>query len=234
MGRTAAHKKTTSRIILADDHHLFRRALRQLLEAEGYAVEAEATSGDEALTAVAGHPGCVLLLDIAMPGMNGLDVARRLAERGDDVRVVMLSAREDRDALFSAISAGARGYVAKDSGPSSCSPPSTSSCRAARCSARASRRTSARASASSGYAPACASSVASRSPTGSSRSCASWPPPPRRRRWRPSSSFQEDGAEPHLGDLPQAGREEPLGGHRARHGAAPHRGQGLAGALTRL
>ena len=59
----------------------------------------------------------MLLLDIAMPGMNGLDVARRLAERGDDVKVVMLSAREDRDALFSAISAGARGYVAKDAEP---------------------------------------------------------------------------------------------------------------------
>ena len=105
------------RVIIADDHGLFRQGLRQLLETEGYTVEAEATTGDEALTAVAEHQGCVLLLDIAMPGMNGLDVARRLAERGDDVKVVMLSAREDRDALFSAISAGARGYVAKDAEP---------------------------------------------------------------------------------------------------------------------
>ena len=105
------------RVIIADDHSLFRQGLRQLLESEGYAVEAEAASGEEALKAVAEHQGCVLLLDIAMPGMNGLDVARRLAERGDDVKVVMLSAREDRDALFSAISAGARGYVAKDAEP---------------------------------------------------------------------------------------------------------------------
>ena len=105
------------RVIIADDHGLFRQGLRQLLETEGYVVAAEATSGDEALTAVAEHQGCVLLLDIAMPGMNGLEVARRLNERGDDVKVVMLSAREDRDALFSAISAGARGYVAKDAEP---------------------------------------------------------------------------------------------------------------------
>jgi DNA-binding NarL/FixJ family response regulator len=104
-------------VIIADDHSLFREGLRQLLETEGYEVAAEAATGQEALDAVAGAPGCVLLLDIAMPGMNGLDVARRLAERGDDVKVVMLSAREDRDALFSAISAGARGYVAKDAEP---------------------------------------------------------------------------------------------------------------------
>jgi DNA-binding NarL/FixJ family response regulator len=104
-------------VILADDHALFRQGLRQLLESEGYVVAAEATSGEEALTAVAGAPGCVLLLDIGMPGMNGLEVARRLSDRGDDVKVVMLSAREDRDALFSAISAGARGYVAKDAEP---------------------------------------------------------------------------------------------------------------------
>ena len=105
------------RVIIADDHGLFRRGLRQLLEGEGYVVAAEATSGDEALTCVAENPGCVLLLDIAMPGMSGLEVARRLSARGDDVKVVMLSAREDRDALFSAISAGARGYVAKDAEP---------------------------------------------------------------------------------------------------------------------
>ena len=105
------------RVIIADDHGLFRQGLRQLLESEGYEVAAEAVSGDEALTSVAANPGCVLLLDISMPGMSGLEVARRLGERGDDVKVVMLSAREDRDALFSAISAGARGYVAKDAEP---------------------------------------------------------------------------------------------------------------------
>src|SRR5660397_278498 len=98
------------RVIIADDHGLFRRGLRQLLEGEGYVVVAEVTSGDEALKSVAENPGCVLLLDITMPGMNGLEVVHRLAERSDDVKVVMLSAREDRDAFFSAISAGARGY----------------------------------------------------------------------------------------------------------------------------
>jgi len=80
-------------------------------------VAAEAASGPEALAAAAANPGCVLLLDLAMPGMGGLEVAKRLAERGDEVKVVILSAREDRDALFSAISAGARGYVAKDAEP---------------------------------------------------------------------------------------------------------------------
>jgi len=104
-------------VIIADDHALFRQGLRQLLTAEGYEVVAEATTGEEALAAVAAHPGCVLLLDIAMPGVDGFEVARRLSEQGADVKVVMLSAREDRDALFSAISAGARGYVAKDADP---------------------------------------------------------------------------------------------------------------------
>ena len=79
-----AARVRAARLIIADDHGLFRQGLRQLLEAEGYLVEAEATSGDEALTAVAEHQGCVLLLDIARPGMDGLEVARRLAERGDD------------------------------------------------------------------------------------------------------------------------------------------------------
>jgi DNA-binding NarL/FixJ family response regulator len=105
------------RVIIADDHGLFRQGLKQLLEAEGYVVVAEAAGGDEAIATVAENQGCILLLDISMPGMSGLDVARRLSERGDDVKVIILSAREDRDALFSAISAGARGYVAKDAEP---------------------------------------------------------------------------------------------------------------------
>ncbi len=104
-------------IIIADDHGLFRRGLRQLLESEGYDVAAEAADGEGALEAVAANQGCVLLLDIGMPGLSGLEVARRLGDREDDVLIVMLSGREDRDALFSAISAGARGYVAKDADP---------------------------------------------------------------------------------------------------------------------
>ena len=108
----------TRSLILADDHVLFRDGLRQLLEAEGYAVVGEAGSGQETLDAVAkAPPGIVLLLDIGMPGFDGVEVARRLSQRGDDVRVIMLSAREDRDALFSAIAAGARGYVAKEAEP---------------------------------------------------------------------------------------------------------------------
>jgi DNA-binding NarL/FixJ family response regulator len=105
------------RVLIADDHGLFRQGLRQLLEGEGYDVVAEARTGEEALTCVADYPGCVLLLDIGMPGMDGLEVARRLCASGDDVKVIILSAREDRDALFSAMSAGARGYVAKDAEP---------------------------------------------------------------------------------------------------------------------
>jgi DNA-binding NarL/FixJ family response regulator len=104
-------------VIVADDHGLFRQGLRQLLEGEGYVVAAEARTGEEALRCVADTPGCVLLLDISMPGMDGLEVARRLCERGDDVKVIILSAREDRDALFGAMSAGARGYLAKDAEP---------------------------------------------------------------------------------------------------------------------
>jgi two-component system response regulator DegU len=105
------------KVIIADDHALFRQGLRQLLEAEGYEVAAEAGSGAETLEQVAENQGTVLLLDINMPGGDGLDTARRLAERGDEVRIIILSAREDRDALFSAIAAGARGYVAKDAEP---------------------------------------------------------------------------------------------------------------------
>ena len=176
------------RVIIADDHGLFRQGLRQLLEVEGYVVAAEATSGEEALTSVAENPGCVLLLDIAMPGMNGLEVARRLAERADDVKVVMLSAREDRDALFSAISAGARGYVAKDAEPEQLYA-------AIDLVVRGGTVLSTGVAANLGegirqldYAPAPTSSVAWSSPTASSRSCGCWPRRDPRRRSPPSSS----------------------------------------------
>ncbi len=106
------------RVIIADDHALWRAGLAQLLAAEGLEVAAEAATGDETLEAVRANPGAVLLLDIAMPGrLDGLATSARLKERGDDVKVIIVSARDDRDALFSAITAGAHGYIAKDADP---------------------------------------------------------------------------------------------------------------------
>jgi DNA-binding NarL/FixJ family response regulator len=103
------------RVIIADDHALWRAGLAQLLAAEGLEVAAETATGDETLEAVRANPGAVLLLDIAMPGrLDGLATSARLKERGDDVKVIIVSARDDRDALFSAITAGAHGYIAKD------------------------------------------------------------------------------------------------------------------------
>ena len=102
-------------LIIADDHAVFRAGLRQVLEAKGFEVVAEAADGIDAMEQVVTHPGCILLLDISMPGkIDGLEVTRKLSERGVDVRIIVLSAREDQDALLTAMSAGAKGYIAKD------------------------------------------------------------------------------------------------------------------------
>ena len=102
-------------LIIADDHALFRTGLRQVLEAKGFEVVAEAADGIDAMEQVVTHPGCILLLDIGMPGkVDGLEVTRKLTERDIDVRIIVLSAREDQDALLTAMSAGAKGYIAKD------------------------------------------------------------------------------------------------------------------------
>ena len=221
------------RLILADDHALFREGLRQLLEAEGYAIAAEAASGQEALSAVATHPGCVLLLDIGMPGTNGLEVARRLCERGDDVKVVMLSAREDRDALFSAISAGARGYVAKDAetGPA---------LRRHRPRDPGGTVLSTGVAANLGegirqldYVPG-AYEQRRLELTDRELEILRLLATPRSPAQIASELYpeQEDGAEPRLRDLSQAWRGQPLRGHPQGHGAAPHRLSGLGPATS--
>jgi len=109
------------RIILADDHELFRRGMRQLLEAQDYQVVAEAADGREALARAADTEADIILLDIGMPGeVDGLEAARRLLADGDGdggLKVVMLTVRGDLDALFSSIGSGARGYLTKDTSP---------------------------------------------------------------------------------------------------------------------
>lgn len=106
---------TAVAVIIADDHELFRDGLRQVLEAHGFEVVAEAKTGLEAIERSAAHPDAVLLLDIGMPGrVNGLEAARLICVQNVNARIIVLSARDDRDAVFTAMNAGARGYIAKN------------------------------------------------------------------------------------------------------------------------
>lgn len=102
------------RIVLADDHQMFRHALRALLAREpGLEVVAEASSGDEVLAIAAAQPVDLVCMDIAMPGMDGIEATRRLLARHPEVRVIGLSAFADRQFVIDLLDAGARGYITK-------------------------------------------------------------------------------------------------------------------------
>ena len=104
------------RILLADDHALLRAGIRALLEdLPGVAVVAEAADGREALALVEAHRPDLLLADIAMPGLGGLEVTARVAEDYPEIGVVILSMYRDGEYVRKAVKAGARGYLLKDS-----------------------------------------------------------------------------------------------------------------------
>lgn len=103
-----------SRILIADDHALFRESLRALVEARGYDVVGEAADGLEAVAlAIALQPDLVLL-DLAMPGLDGLAAARELRDKVPNARVVILTASEEQADLLEAVKAGAQGYLIKN------------------------------------------------------------------------------------------------------------------------
>ena len=102
------------RLVIADDHALFRDGLRSLLEAHGFDVVAEARDGREAVLATRTHRPDVVLMDISMPGMNGLDATRLISAELPEIRVVMLTASDSDQDLFEAIRSGASGYLSKD------------------------------------------------------------------------------------------------------------------------
>ncbi|MFC5182288.1 response regulator transcription factor [Actinomadura harenae] len=102
-------------VLLADDEHLIRGAVAALLGLEGdLAVVAEVGRGDEVAAAVAAHDPDVTVLDIDMPGMDGLTVAERLAEDGARCAVCVLTSFARPGYLRRAMAAGVRGFVAKD------------------------------------------------------------------------------------------------------------------------
>ncbi len=102
------------RVVVADDHALFRDGLRSLLEARGLDVVGEASDGREAVELARRLRPDVLLMDLSMPNMGGLDATRALTAQEPDVKIVILTASEDDADLFEAIKSGAQGYLFKN------------------------------------------------------------------------------------------------------------------------
>lgn len=100
------------RVALAEDEAIIRLDLRETLEEEGYTVVGDTGRGDEMLELVAATDPDVVILDIKMPGMDGIEVARRIA-RSHDAAVVILTAFSQRDLIGQAIEAGALAYLVK-------------------------------------------------------------------------------------------------------------------------
>jgi DNA-binding NarL/FixJ family response regulator len=105
-------------MVLADDHTLLRAGLRSLLQGvDGLEVVAEAADGREALERVDRVRPNVLVADIGMPGLNGLELAARVTRTHPDVRVLILSMHASEEYVCRALRAGAAGYLVKDSAP---------------------------------------------------------------------------------------------------------------------
>jgi DNA-binding NarL/FixJ family response regulator len=103
-------------IVIADDHPIFRAGLRQILDTDAaLRVVAEAGDGDEALAAVASAQPDLVVLDIDMPGRDGLAVARALRDQRSPTRVILLTLHLDAWFLNTALDAGVQGYVPKES-----------------------------------------------------------------------------------------------------------------------
>jgi DNA-binding NarL/FixJ family response regulator len=106
-------------VLIADDHPIFRAGLRQVIETDGgVRVVAEAGSGDEALASVEKIRPDLAVLDIDMPGRDGLDVARTLRDRRSPTRVIVLTLHTDDWFVNAALDAGVHGYVPKESAAS--------------------------------------------------------------------------------------------------------------------
>ena len=104
------------RIVLADDHHLVRQGIRALLQAEpDFAIVAEAADGVDALEQVELERPDVLITDLMMPRLGGLEVARTLAKAATSPRVLILSMHAEQGYVLQALRSGALGYVLKDS-----------------------------------------------------------------------------------------------------------------------
>lgn len=102
------------RLMLADDHRMLREGLRRLLTDEGFDVVGEAGDGDEAVRMADDLRPDVVLMDVTMPDVDGVEATRRIHAAHPDVRIVMLTMHADQTVIAEAIRAGASGYLVKD------------------------------------------------------------------------------------------------------------------------
>lgn len=105
------------RVLIADDHVLFRRSLKALLEARGFDVVAEAGTGREAVEEAERNEPEIVLMDLEMPELDGLEAMRRILDHRPEVQVVMLTGFADDENLLRALEAGAGGYLLKTLDP---------------------------------------------------------------------------------------------------------------------
>lgn len=109
---------TTYSVMIVDDHPLMRRGLRQLLELEPtFDIVAEASSGSEAIALAERTQPDIILLDLNMKGLSGLDTLRALRNEGIDARIIILTVSDARSDVYALVDAGADGYLLKDSEP---------------------------------------------------------------------------------------------------------------------
>jgi DNA-binding NarL/FixJ family response regulator len=103
-----------TRVLVADDHAVFRFGMRAVLaNAHGFEVVAEASTGEEVVGKAAEVRPDIVLMDIQMPGMNGIEATRKIVQANPEVSVVVVTMFGDDDSVFAAMRAGARGYVLK-------------------------------------------------------------------------------------------------------------------------
>jgi DNA-binding NarL/FixJ family response regulator len=105
----------TLRILVAEDHPLFRKGMISLLSAvPDFEVIGEASTGEEAVARAAELQPDVVLMDLQMPEVNGIEATRRILQESPSVRILVVTLFEDDDSVFMALRAGARGYILKD------------------------------------------------------------------------------------------------------------------------
>ncbi len=104
----------TIRLMLVDDHRMLREGLRRSLEEEGFYVVGEAADGEAAVRLVPAAKPDVILMDVSMPDMDGIEATKRILQNAPEQRVVMLTMHADKDLIDQAIKAGAVGYLTKD------------------------------------------------------------------------------------------------------------------------